>query len=127
MLQLGIQIFRTLVSVNEVWIFSRIWSHRVRSLGNWILRIGKLSSSFLRKVLPKLVRVTWKNGPLNSAPLNASVEDKLLTRLSRPRRAISFVAAPVPPSFAHSPRLAMRGGTRSFPFVRQPSPSSASN
>src|SRR5260370_16912339 len=122
MLQLGIEIFSTLVSVNAVWIFSRIWSHRVRSLGNWILRIGKLSSSFLRKVLPKLVRVTWKNGPLNSVPLNASVEDKLLTRLSRPRRAISFVAAPVEPSFPDTPGLPLGAGPHSFRLVTCSSP-----
>src|SRR5260221_4917797 len=98
MLQLGIEIFFTVMSVNAAWIFSRIWLHRVPSLGNWILRIGKLSSSFLQKVLPKLVQVTWKNGLLNSVRLNASVEDKLLTRLSKLRRAISFVLRPAEPS-----------------------------
>src|SRR5258708_33448063 len=117
MLQLVIAIFCSVMSVNAAWILSRIWLHRVPSLGNWILRIGKLSSSFLRKVLPKLVQVTWKNGLLNSVPLNASVGDKPLTPLSKPRRAISFVVVPVEPSLLDTLGLAIGVGTRSFRFV----------
>src|SRR5258708_39915983 len=98
MLQLGIEIFFTVMSVNAAWIFSRIWLHRVASLGNGILRIGKLSSSFLQKVLPKLVQVAWKNGLPSSVRLNASEEGNLLPRWSKLRRVISFVVGPVEPS-----------------------------
>src|SRR5258708_37662375 len=127
MLQLVIAIFCSVMSVNAAWIFSRIWLHSVPSLGNWILRIGKLSSSFLQKVLPKLVQVTWKNGLLNAVRLNASVEDKLLTRLSKLRRAISFVVAPVEPSWMDTLGLAIGVGTRSFRFVAYASPCTVSN